>query len=78
MKRQQSDAAPRPANGQSGETLVREDGAITADEVAAFLGQHPDFFAEHPDLLESLTTLPAENGNGVVSLQRFLVERLID
>lgn len=55
---------------------VRVGDPLTAGEVAAFLGQHPEFFAEHPDLLDSLSAPSPENEGGVVNLQHFLVERL--
>jgi len=55
---------------------VRVGDPLTASEVAAFLEQHPEFFAEHPDLLDSLSAPSPENEGGVVNLQHFLVERL--
>ena len=55
---------------------VRVGDPLTAGEVAAFLEQHPEFFAEHPDLLDSLSAPSPENEGGVVNLQHFLVERL--
>jgi len=76
MTRRQSDAAPEPAAERPGQALVGLGRAPNAREVAAFLEQHPDFFAEHPDLLDSLSAPAPETGDGVVNLQRFLVERL--
>ncbi len=76
MTRRQSDAAPEPAAERPGRSLVGVGRAPNASEVAAFLEQHPDFFAEHPDLLDSLNAPAPETGDGVVNLQRFLVERL--
>lgn len=76
MTRRQSDAVREGAAGRPGQALVRVGDPLTAGEVAAFLEQHPEFFAEHPDLLDSLTTPASENGDGVVNLQHFLVERL--
>lgn len=76
MTRRHSDAAPEPAAGRPGQTLVRDGDPLTAVEVAAFLDRHPEFFAEHPDLLDSLSAPAPENGDGVINLQRFLVERL--
>jgi uncharacterized protein len=76
MTRRQSDAAPEPAADRPGQALVGVGDPLTAGEVAAFLERHPDFFAEHPDLLDSLSAPAPENGDGVVNLQRFLVERL--
>lgn len=76
MTGRQSDAAPKRANRRPGQALVRIGDPLTAGEVTAFLEQHPEFFAEHPDLLDSMQAPAAENGDGVVNLQRFLVERL--
>ena len=76
MTGRQSDAAPERANRRPGQALVRVGQPLTAEEVAAFLTQHPEFFAENPDLLDSLQAPAPENGDGVVNLQHFLVERL--
>jgi len=76
MTGRQSDAAPERARSRPGQTLVRVGDPLTAGAVAAFLEQHPEFFAEHPDLLDSLSAPSPENEGGVVNLQHFLVERL--
>jgi hypothetical protein len=76
MTGRQSDAAPERARSRPGQTLVRVGDPLTAGEVAAFLEQHPEFFAERPGLLDSLSAPSPENEGGVVNLQHFLVERL--
>ena len=76
MTGRQSDAVPERARGRPGQALARVGDPLTAGEVAAFLEQHPEFFAEHSDLLDSLSAPSPENGDGVVNLQHFLVERL--
>ena len=76
MTKRQSDAAPKPASAQTSEALVRAEDPLNADEVATFLARHPEFFAEHPELLDSLRAPAPENGDGVVNLQHFLVDRL--
>jgi uncharacterized protein YigA (DUF484 family) len=76
MTGRQSDAAPERARRRPGQTPVRVDDPLTAGEVAAFLEQHPEFFAEHPDLLDSLSAPSPEIEGDVVNLQHFLVERL--
>ena len=43
-------------------------------EVRAYLARHPDFFADHPDLLADLRLPQAPGGGGTVSL----VERQLD
>ncbi len=52
------------------------DSPLSAAEVAAYLRCHPDFLTDNPDLVEVLTPPPAHCGEGIVDLQRFLVERL--
>jgi len=49
---------------------------IAADQVAAYLRRHPDFFTQHPELLDALALPARERGKGVVDLQQFMVERL--
>ena len=49
---------------------------ISADQEAAYLRRHPDFLAEHPDLLDVLKAPARTRGDGVVDLQQFMVERL--
>lgn len=48
---------------------------LSADAVAAWLRQHPDFLAENPDLLFALTPPDQRVGEAVVDFQRFMVER---
>ncbi|MEZ5451683.1 MAG: DUF484 family protein [Thiothrix sp.] len=50
---------------------------ISAEQVAAWLRTHPDFFREHEDLLDHLT-LPHPNTGGAVSLLERLVQRQRD
>ena len=45
-------------------------------EVAAYLRRHPDFLANRPDLVAVLAPPARELGDGVVDMQRFMVERL--
>ena len=52
---------------------VRE---LEANEVAAYLRRHPDFLASRPDLVTVLAPPERELGDGVVDMQRFMVERL--
>lgn len=48
---------------------------LSADAVAAWLRQHPDFLADNPDLLFALTPPDQRQGEAVVDFQRFMVER---
>ena len=48
----------------------------TAAEVAAYLRAHPGFLVENPDLIEALTPPVRRNGDGVIDMQHFMLERL--
>jgi uncharacterized protein YigA (DUF484 family) len=55
-------AAPRP---------------VTAEDVAAYLTRHPEFLAEHPDVLALVVPPSSSNtGNNVADMQRFMIDRL--
>jgi len=58
-------AAPRPRSG-----------GPSADEVETYLRDHPDFLTDHPDLVNLLIPPEAKRGDGVVDLQRFMLERV--
>jgi uncharacterized protein YigA (DUF484 family) len=75
MTRNQRDAAPDGSAGK-GPAAATESETLTANGVAGFLRRHPDFFARHPDLLDVLTPPARDRGDGVLDLQRFMVERL--
>jgi len=47
-----------------------------ADEVETYLRDHPDFLVNHPDLVNLLLPPEAKRGDGVVDLQRFMLERV--
>ena len=47
-----------------------------ADTVADYLRRHPDFLAERADLIAALTPPAYHKGEGVVDLQRFMLESL--
>jgi uncharacterized protein len=57
--------APRPRTG-----------GPSADEVETYLRDHPDFLVDHPDLVNLLLPPEAKHGEGVVDLQRFMLERV--
>lgn len=50
--------------------------APTAEDVRAYLRDHPDFLVQNADLLHHLTPPSLDRGRGVVDLQAFMVERL--
>jgi uncharacterized protein YigA (DUF484 family) len=49
--------------------------SLSTTEVADFLRLNPDFFSEHPDLLDFLTPPKIEHGEGVLDLQHFMLHR---
>jgi len=48
----------------------------TADEVELYLRAHPEFLVEHPDLIHLLTPPESKRGDGIVDMQRFMLERV--
>ncbi|HEX6980773.1 MAG TPA: DUF484 family protein [Alphaproteobacteria bacterium] len=48
----------------------------TGADVAEYLRHHPDFLIEHPDLLRLLTPPAHAHGDGVIDMQRYMLERL--
>lgn len=75
MTRRPSDAVPEGADSALASPTPR---GVEAAEVADYLRQNPDFLADYPDLLESLTTPARWRGDGVIDLQHRMVERLRD
>jgi uncharacterized protein len=77
---------PKNAAGEtSGDSDARDSGGsslgalaqpIAADQVEAYLRRHPDFIAEHPELLDVLTPPMRARGETVVDIQQVMVERL--
>lgn len=53
----------------------REKG-LSAEEIAAWLGENPEFLAKHPELLDGLAAPARELGGGVSDLQQALIEKL--
>ena len=49
---------------------------ITAAQVVDYLKRHPNFLQHHPELLDSQTPPARAQGEGVVDLQQFMVDRL--
>jgi len=50
--------------------------ALTAEDIAAYLREHPDFLIQHPDLIPHLTPPSANRGEGVVDMQYFMLQKL--
>lgn len=49
---------------------------LAAGEVEDFLRRNPDFLSDRPELMRVLTPPTKRNGDGVVDLQQFMIERL--
>ncbi len=49
---------------------------LTADDVVAYLRDHPDFLVQHADLVQHLTPPAQVLGNSVADFQYFMVQRL--
>ena len=75
-----SDPAPensgRKDMGRKGAT--EKEGGVAAEQVAAYLRQHPDFFDQNPELLDTIAPAGEARAEGVVDLRHFIVERLRD
>ncbi len=52
--------------------------SMSADEVAAFLRDEPDFLLRYPEVVEHLLPPPHDKGQGIVDFQYFLINRLRD
>lgn len=77
MSQNQRDAAPERGNGKR--PAKRATGVpVSAERVIEYLHRHPDFLCTHPEVLEVLAPPARVNGNGVVDMQQFMVERLRD
>src|SRR3546814_11019715 len=66
-------AAPVAARSVDGKAAAQP---VSADLVAAYLRRHPDFLAQHVDLLDVLTPPARDRGQGGIALQQAMVERL--
>jgi len=53
-------------------------GELSAEQVGEYLRGHPELFADHPELLESLMVPSRWGGDSVVDFQHAMVERLRD
>lgn len=64
-------SAPRP--GSAG---VPTGMAVSADAVEAYLRRHPEFLNERPELIAALVPPDFDRGQGVVDMQRFMLQRM--
>jgi hypothetical protein len=74
MTRNRPDAA---SDDPEGRRPARGDTPAPSDaEVAAYLRRNPDFLARHSELLDVLEPPARQEGEGVVDLQQFMLDRL--
>jgi len=58
------------------EPATRHAAGPTSDEVEQYLRDHPDFLIDHPDLVHHLLPPDTQRGDGVVDMQRFMLQRV--
>ncbi len=63
-------------SGTPEDANARPDEAPGPEAVAAYLRRHPDFLVDHPHLIAALTPPTHHQGEGVVDLQRFMLESM--
>lgn len=80
MTRNRHDAAPENDRGEGRGDGEPTGGGVPAalDDaaVADYLRRHPDFLARHGELLDVLEAPGRQEGEGVVDLQQFMLDRL--
>ena len=47
-----------------------------SDDVRQYLTDNPDFLSSHPDLLTELTPPAHHQGDGVLDMQHYMIDRL--
>ncbi len=70
-----ADAATEMTPEKAAETAA-DGAAVTAEQVAEYLRDHPDFLALRPELFKEMTPPARWTGESVVDMQRFMVETL--
>lgn len=67
-----------PETGSAPAPIVEAESEPSAEAVAAYLLEHPDFLIRHPHLLKTLTPPARWTGDEVVDIQKFMVDTLKD
>ncbi len=65
----------RKSNEPAHDAAAESADAATAESVAGYLARHPEFFIERPELLAGMAPPSRWSGDGVVDMQRYLLER---
>ncbi len=76
MSQNSGDSASRRRAGKDEAAPRPPERALSSAQVADYLRRHPDFLARYPDLLDELVMPARLQGEGVVDLQTFMIERL--
>lgn len=63
-------------SGESKQPSARAAAEIAPEAVAAYLRRHPEFLAQHPDLLVGTLAASPRRGDGSYDFQSFLVHKL--
>jgi uncharacterized protein YigA (DUF484 family) len=66
---------PVPDESDHADPAGDDPAGVDAESVAAYLGRNPDFFTTRADLLAGLEAPSRWTGDGIVDMQRYLVER---
>jgi len=54
----------------------RDEAGLTAEDIARWLSENPEFLPQHPDLLDGLAAPARDMGRGVMDLQQAMIEKL--
>ena len=65
---------PKPT--RTGGSLPPQPSEVGAQDVIAYLRQHPDFLERHPEALRLVRPPSRKTGDGVLDFQHFMLERL--
>ena len=63
-------------SGTPKDVNTRSDGGLESQAVAEFLRLHPNFLIDNPNLIATLTPPSHHQHEGVVDLQRFMLESM--
>ena len=62
--------------GSKDDSASKKELELTNEQVSNFLSNHPNFFQENPDTLQSIMIPSRWSGDGVADMQRFMLEQL--
>lgn len=65
-------------SGPSEDAAKIQEDQLNSDSVSAWLRRHPEYLAENPDVLTTLTPPEFQRGEDVLDMQHFMLDRLRD